>query len=122
MGTALTLIGALLPFVLSELQSFKAISPSLSALITGIEGAASTLISEITATAQQAPTAAPSVTVISLLAAINAAITVLQGQTTISPGGLAITKAFGVAVSAGLAASGITSVDPTKLAPIAPVA
>lgn len=118
MGEALTLIGALLPFVVQELQALKVVSPQLGALITGIEGAAGALVTQIT----NQSTGKVTVTAVSLLAGINAAIVTLQAQTTIDPKALAITSAFGQAVSAGLAASAVTSVDVTKLQPIAPIA
>lgn len=118
MGEVLTIVGALLPFALSELQTFKVVSPNISALITGIEGAGAAFITELTNTTSGKVT----VTAVSLLGGISAAISVLQAQTTIDPAGLAITKALGIAITAGLTAVSITSVDVSKLQPIAPVA
>ena len=110
------LISALLPIVTSTLQNYKVISPAIGSLINGIEGAASAATSALTSS-----TGTPSITATSLLAAINAALAVLQTQTTINPTDLLIIKAFDTAIQAGLAASQITEVDPTKLQPIEPV-
>jgi hypothetical protein len=110
------LINALLPLLVSTLQNYKAISPGVGSLITGIEGAVSAAV-----TALEGSGSTPSVTATSLLAAIQAAVAVLQSQTTINPTDLLIIQAFNSAVSAGLSASKITSVDSTQLQPVTPV-
>lgn len=110
------IIGALLPFALSELQQFKVISPQIASLITAIEGSAASFTSGITTS-----NGAANITATSLLSAISAAVTVLQSQTTIPPATLAIIQAVDSAIQAGLAARNITSVDPTALKPISPI-
>jgi len=112
MNPIFLIISALLPIVTTELQQFKVISPQVGSLITGIEAAATAAGTELTS-------GTPSITATSLLAAISAALSVLQTQTTISPNVLAIIAAFDAALQAGLAATKITVVDPTKLQPIA---
>jgi hypothetical protein len=118
MGSILSIVGALLPFAITELQQFKVLSPQLGNLITGIEGAAQAFISEFEGSSKTTP----SVTALALLSSISAAISVLQAQTNISPADLKITSALSAAIAAGIAASSITSVDTTKLLPIQPVA
>jgi hypothetical protein len=110
------LINALLPLLVSTLQNYKAISPGVGSLITGIEGAVSAAVSAI-----EGSGSTPSITATSLLSAIQAALAVLQTQTKISPGDLLVISAFTAAVQAGLAASKIAVVDPTQLEPVTPV-
>lgn len=113
MTAILTIIGALLPFLLTELQNLKVISPGLAALIEGIEGAGASFLT----TASTNPTSA-----ITILAAIQAALAVLQTETTVDPKTLATIAAFDSAITAGINAAKIDSVDPSKLHPIAPIA
>lgn len=117
MNTIFTLIGALLPILTSTLESYKAITPSVAGIITGIEGAIAAFVTEITGSGA---TSTPTITAISLLSAIQAAVSILQTQTTISPASLVIITAVDTAISAGIAAANITSVDPSKLQPITP--
>lgn len=109
------LINALLPLLVSTLQNYKIISPALGNLINGIEGAASAAGTAL----ESSSGTGVSITATTLLAAINAAVQVLQSQTTIKPTDLLIIAAFDSAVQAGLAASKITTVDPTQLQPVA---
>ena len=118
MSSILLIISALLPILTSTLQSYKAISPTTGNLITGIEAAIAAVVSEFSTAGS---TATPSITATSLLTAIQAAVSVLQTQTTISPKDLIIIAAVDSAIQAGLAASQITSVNPSTLAPITPV-
>lgn len=113
MNPILLIVSALFPIVTAELQQFKVISPTTGALIDGIEGAATAFGTEVTANGS-------SVTATSLLAALNAALMVLQKQTGLSPDVLASIAALTQAIQAGLAATTITAVDPTALAPITP--
>lgn len=113
------IISSLLPILIQALQGAKVISPAIGGLITGIEGAASTVVTELTA---PGATATPSVTVQTLLTAISAGLQVLQTETNISPTTLLIIAAVNSAIQAGLVAvAGIKSVDPTQLQPITPV-
>ena len=118
MGIVFTLISALLPFALTELQSFKVVSPNISALITGVEGAAAAFIAELT---NRPADGTVSVTATAILASISAAVAVLKAQTNISPQALSITIALDSAIQAGLAASAVTTVVPGNLQPIAPL-
>jgi hypothetical protein len=117
MGSILSIVGALLPFAIPEPQQFKVLSPQLGSLITGIEGAAQAFLTEFTGASK----ATPSVTAIALLSSISAAIAVLQTQTSINPSALKITSALATAIQAGIVASAVTAVDPSKLSPITPV-
>jgi hypothetical protein len=117
MNPIFAIISALLPIVTTELQQFKVISPTTGALITGIEGAAAAFDTTLTSAVGSS-----TVTATSLLAAISAAVTVLQTQTGISPTALVLVAALDKAITAGLAATAITSVDPSQLQPIAPLA
>jgi folate-dependent tRNA-U54 methylase TrmFO/GidA len=114
MNSIFMIVSAILPFLLTELQQYKVVSPSLASLIEGIESAASAFASDITGKDGNL-----SITAAGLLAAISAAVSVLKTQTTISPVALSLITALDQAVAAGIAASNITSVDPTKLNPIA---
>jgi hypothetical protein len=112
------IINALFPVLVGELQQFKVISPTTNGLVTGIEQAVSEFATVITGN-----TTAVTTTVTSLLAAIGAGVQVLRTQVpTLSPITLSIITATDSAIAAGLAASQITSVDPTKLQTIAPLA
>ena len=118
MSSIFLIISALLPILTSSLQNAKVISPTVGGLITGIEGAASAVI---TALGAPGATATPSVTVTTLLTAISGALQVLQTQTGINYQTLLIIAAVDSAIQAGLTAvTSITSVDPTKLQPIQP--
>jgi hypothetical protein len=118
MSSIFLIISALLPILTNALQGAKVISPSVSGLITGIEGAAGAVVTALTA---PGATATPSVTVQSLLGAISAGLQVLQTETSISPTTLAIIAAVDTAIQAGLTAvAQLTTVDPTKLQPITP--
>jgi len=114
MNSIFLIISALLPILTSTLESSKTITPEIGSLITGIEAAAADLIAEIKG-------GGTSVTATSLLAAISSALSVLQTQTTLNPEALIIANSFVSAAQAGLAASNIAAVDPTKLAPVTPV-
>jgi hypothetical protein len=116
LNSVFLIINALLPFVLNELEQYKVIDTKLGGLIGGIEGAASSFSSEITNSTGQV-----SVTATTLLSAISAGLAVMQTQTNVNPVTLSIIQAFDKATAAGLAAYPITTVDPTKLAPIAPI-
>lgn len=119
MSSIFLIISALLPILTETLQGAKVISPSISSLITGIEQAASAVV---TAFSAPGATATPTVTVTTLLGAISAALQVLQTQTQIDPATLLIIAAVDSAIQAGITSvSQITSVDPTKLQPIQPV-
>lgn len=119
MTSIFLIISALLPILTNSLQGAKAISPSIASLITGIEQAAAAVV---TAFSAPGATSTPSITVTTLLAAISSGLQVLQTETQISPSTLLIIAAVDSAIQAGLTAvSQITSVDPTKLQPIAPV-
>jgi hypothetical protein len=108
----LTIISALLPFLITELQQYKVISPSIATLITGVEGAATTLVSSATTSP---------VTAVSILTSISAAVKVLQSQTTISPLTLSIINAVDAALAAGIDASTVTVVNPAALQPESPI-
>lgn len=118
MGSILLIINALFPFVVDELQQYKVVSGPTGDLISGIERAASSFATEVTSASSGTTL---SVTATSLLAAVAAAVQVLQASTTISPKTLSIIAAFNSAIAAGVAASSITVVDPTALKPIAAV-
>ena len=108
----LTLISSLLPIVVTELQNLTGLSPAVGTLIDGLGTAATGLATTLTSS----PATAPAV-----LTALGATMTVLQtelagnGQAT---NALIYLGAFDAAVQAGLAASKITAVDPTLLAPV----
>lgn len=116
MNPIFLIISAILPIVTAELQQFKAISPSIASLINGIEGAGVAAVGALGTSA----TGTPSITATSLLAAVAAGLQVLQTQTTIPPNTLILISALNSAIAAGLAATNITSVDPTKLQPVTP--
>src|SRR5277367_4308978 len=99
MSAIFLIISALLPILTNALQSAKTISPSVSGLITGIEGAASAVVTALTGSGA---TETPSVTVTTLLSAISAALQVLQTETNISPTTLLIIAAVDSAIQAGL--------------------
>lgn len=117
MSSIFLIISAILPIVTNVLQSYKTISPGLASLITGIEGAAQALVTELTNPA----TGQLSVTASSLLSAIAAALSILQTQKVLTPTDSLIATAFVSAAQAGLAASSVTVVDPAALKPIAAV-
>ena len=116
MNPIFTIVSGILPIAIQELEQFKVISPQVGTLITGIEGAGAAAVQALSS----GPSGNVSVTATSLLAAISAAIQVLQTQTGLSPTALAIIAALDSAIAAGLAATNITSVDPTKLQPVTP--
>lgn len=113
MNPILLIISAILPIVTTKLTQFKVISPTTASLINGIEGAATAFGTEVTANGS-------SVTATSLLAALNAALTVLQQQPGITSNALVLIAALTSAIQAGLTATAITAVDPTALAPVTP--
>lgn len=119
MNSVFLIISALLPILTQTLQGAKVISPTISALITGIEQAAAAVVAEFSTAGA---TATPSVTVQTLLAAISGALQVLQTQTKIDPTTLTVIAAVNTSIQAGLTAvNNVTSVDPTALHPIVPV-
>jgi hypothetical protein len=116
--TIFTIISALLPVVLDELEKFKTISPTTGSLITGITGAASTFAATISSGT------ASTITAMSILTAISATLQVLKAELPTDGTATAILvyiAALESAVAAGLASTDITSVDATKLIPVTPV-
>ena len=112
MTLILSLISSLLPVVVAALQKVTGLSPSLATLIESLGSAGATLGATLTASPQTAS---------SILAAFSATITVIQQELTGNTGAttaLIYLGAFEAAVAAGLAASKITSVDPTQIQPV----
>lgn len=117
MNGILALISALAPLALSELESLAGLSPDNAQLVTGIIGAIQTFVGLFKGGS------ANTVTVNSVLTALEASIGVLQAQTAnkVDPKALAITSAFIKAIQAGIAANNsLTTVDPNALQPITP--
>ncbi len=116
MNGILTLITALAPLALQELQSLAGLSPQTSGLVQGIIDAIN--VFSILFKNGKGNTA----TTASILAALQASIAVLQSQTNVDPKALAITNAFLKAIQAGIDANAeLTSVDPTVLQSITPL-
>ncbi len=112
-----TLVTALEPLALQELQALTGLSPQTAALVTGITGAINIFSTLVKAGKGNTVTAA------SILAALQASVGVLQTQTTLDPKALAITSAFLKAIQAGIDANAeLTTVDPNVLQPIEPLA
>ena len=112
------IIGALLPIVLNCLQGFKVISPTTGALITGVEGAAQTVTTALTT---PGATGTPSATVLTVLGAISAALSVLKMELPADGSAskvLIYVTALESAIAAGVAAASITVVDPSQLKPV----
>jgi hypothetical protein len=109
-----SIVAALLPIAVNALESFKTISPTTGSLINAIGGATTAFASEVTVNG-------PSVTATTILAAISAALTVLKSELPTNGTASAVLlyiTAIESAIAAGLAATSITSVDATKLAPV----
>lgn len=116
MGSILAIISALLPVVVNALESFKTISPTIGNLITSVSSAGTVFATEVAANGS-------SVTATTVLAAIGAAVTVLQQELVNQSGTTAVllyVAALDAAIQAGVSATSITSVDPTKLVPVIP--
>lgn len=105
--------------VTSALQASGTIPPGAASLITAIETAIADFKNAITGANGQI-----SLSSVSILSGISAALTVLQSQTQLAPSDLALVQALDQAVSAGITAfknAGV-KLDPTTLLPISPVA
>lgn len=114
MNSILMIISALLPVVVNALEGFKTISPTVGNLITSIGSAGTAFATEVTSNSVSATT---------ILAAIGAAVTVLQQELTGQPGTASVllyVAALNSAIQAGLAATTITSVNPAALTPVTP--
>lgn len=105
--------------VTSALQASGTIPAGAASLITAVETAIADFKSAITGTNGQI-----SLSSVSILSGISAALTVLQSQTSLAPADLALVQALDKAVSAGISAyqTAGTKLDPTTLLPITPVA
>lgn len=105
--------------VTSALQSSGVIPAGVASIVTAIETAIADFKNAITGSNGQI-----SLSAISILSGISAALTVLQSQTTLAPADLALVQALDKAVSAGITAyqQAAVKLDPTTLQPITPVA
>lgn len=113
------LIAAIGPIVTGALSA-SGIDTKYNGLITAIENAVASFGTAISNPAN----GQLSVSAITILSGISAAVAVLQAETTLNPTTLALVNAFDKAVTAGLAAyqqAGV-KVDASTLQPIAPVA
>lgn len=113
------LIAAIGPIVTGALSA-AGVNTKYNGLITAIENAVSSFGSAISNPVD----GQLSVSAITILSGISAAISVLQAETTLDPTTLALVNAFDKAVTAGLAAyqQAGQKIDVSTLSPIAPVA
>jgi len=111
LATILTLLGAFLPTIL---QQFGVISPSLATLIGNLETAIPSLIAKLKAGGT------PTNDELALLTAFQSEIQVLQQDSTLDPGDLAIAAALDSALTDALAAyqTSTTVDDPSTLTPL----
>ncbi len=118
MGT-FNLILILANIVITALQNSGTIPAGTASLLTAIEQAIGDFKTAITASNGQI-----SLSSVSILTGISAALSVLQAQGSLAPAQLALANALTKAVNAGIQAyeSASTKVDVTTLQPIAPVA
>src|ERR1700761_8560070 len=115
MTSIIAIISALSPIVLGLLKSTTGIPATTLNLISGIEQA----VAEFLTLIKTGGSSANQVTAASVLAAIQASISILQQETTLSPVALSYIAALDKALQAGMAAyTATTTVDPNQLQPI----
>ncbi len=114
------IISAIGPILTSALQIAGVIPANYAPLVTGLE----TSIGEFGQAITSSSTGQFNVNLGTILTGISAAVSVLQAETTLDPAVLTLVNALDKAVGAGFTAyqQALTTVNPSTLAPITPVA